>query len=144
MRQELTALLGVTLAVLVTIGGAVFGISQWIEDRFGPQYVAAFWLGVLFLVAYMLGQWRAGAIQKQTLDAIVDFQAADDRGEVARMGVFREIARSGREFDKDVRRAALPLARHHAAALTERHLLEAERKAPEVDNWYVLPEVEDQ
>lgn len=45
---------------------------------------------------------------------IVNFQAADDRGEAARMNAIREMMRNNREYDKDVRRLALPMARQIA------------------------------
>lgn len=142
--QKLTALF-VSFALAITaIGGCIFLLSSWIENRFGAVYVAAFWLMILLCIAMFVGVLIAGMVQRWTLDGVIGFQEADDRGEVARANVYREMVRAQREFDKDVRRAALPLAKQHALAIEERRLLEAQRvKESDGDDWYVIPEGDD-
>lgn len=142
--QKLTALFVSLAGAIATIGGCVFLLSSWIESRFGAVYVAAFWLMILLCVAMFVGVLIAGMVQRWTLHGIIGFQEADDRGEVARANVYREMVRAQREFDKDVRRAALPLAKQQATVLEERRLLEAQRsKESSGDDWYVIPEGDD-
>lgn len=142
--QKLTALLISFTGAVAAIGGCIFLLSIWIESRFGAVYVAAFWLMVLLCVAMFVGVLIAGMVQRWTLHGIIGFQEADDRGEVARAHVYREMVRGQREFDKDVRRAALPLAKQHAMVLQERHMLEAQRvQANSEDDWYAIPEADD-
>jgi len=141
--QKLTALLwGVAVSVFV-VAGAAFGISYWIETRFGATYVMVVWGGLALCIAMFVGVLIAGMVQRWTLNGIVDFQAADDRGEVARFGAIKEVLRGQREFDRDVRRAALPLAKNQAYVITERQRLEDTRRQVETDaaaDWYALPD----
>jgi hypothetical protein len=112
----------------------------WIQENFGEIGVVVAGLSILLCVALCFGALIAWLIQRTTLNAIVDFQAADDRGEVARANVYREMMRGEREFSKDVRRAALPLAKQQAHYITERKQLEWKRQHDtEEDDWYALP-----
>ena len=141
--QKFTAMLyGVALSAL-TVGGVVFGISYWLESRFGASSVLVVWGGLGLCIAMFVGILIAGMVQRWTLNGIVDFQAADDRGEVARFGAIKEVLRGQREFERDVRRAALPLAKNQAYVINERQRLEDTRHRIETtaaDDWYALPD----
>ena len=141
--QKLTAMLLTLSVVLFLVIGAVFGLSYWIESRFGANYVAAFWLMILLCIAMFVGVLIANMVQRTTLNGVIDFQAADDRGEVARFGAMKEMMRGQREFERDVRRAALPLAKNQAYVINERQRLEDTRQRIETDaadDWYALPD----
>ena len=141
--QKFTALLWGVAVSVIAVGGVIFGVSYWIQTQFGANYVAAFWLMILLCIAMFVGVLIAGMVQRTTLNGIVDFQAADDRGEVARFGAIKEVLRGQREFERDVRRAALPLAKNQAYVLTERQRLEDTRHRIETtaaDDWYALPD----
>lgn len=143
--KHLTTLLGSFALAIFAIGGLIYFVTSWISDNFGELAAGAFWLMLFGALMLFLGVLIAGMIQRWTLNALVDFQDADDRGEVARANVVREMIRSQREFDKDVRRAASPLARQQAQVIDQRRQLEAQnRAAQETDDWYVLPEVGDE
>jgi len=141
--QRFTALLwGVAVSVLA-VAGLVFGISYWLESRFGATSVLVVWGGLGLCVAMFVGILIAGMVQRWTLNGIVDFQAADDRGEVARFGAIKEVLRGQREFERDVRRAALPLAKGQAYVIAERQRLEDTRRqiaVDDADSWYALPD----
>lgn len=125
--------------LVLAAGGLGILITVWIADNFGNWAAGAFWLMLFGAAMLLAGVGVAGLIQRWTLNAIVDFQAADDRGEVARANVIREMVRGQREFDKDVRRAALPLARQQAYVITERRQLEAQNKPTGDDFYDALP-----
>lgn len=127
-------------AAVASIAVPAILATWWIEENFGEVGVVAAWLSILLCLALCVGALIAWLIQRTTLNALVDFQAADDRGEVARANVYREMLRGEREFSKDVRRAAMPLAKTQAQYLTERKQLEWKRQHDtEEDDWYALP-----
>lgn len=132
---------GAFAAAILALGGLIYMITTWISDNFGTEIAAGFWLMLFGAFMLFLGVLIAGMIQRWTLNGIVDFQAADDRGEVARQNVVREMIRGQREFDRDVRRAALPLAKQQAHVITERKQLEMQGKAAQDEaEWYALDE----
>lgn len=141
MMKNCTPLLGALATVILALGGLIYMITTWISDNFSPTAAAFFWLMLFGAIMLFVGVLIAGMIQRWTLNGIVDFQAADDRGEIARANVIREMIRGQREYDRDVRRAALPLAKQQAHVITERKQLEMQNKATdEYDQWYALDE----
>lgn len=82
------------LAILLVIVGAGYGISAYLDAEFGSFAVVAVWFFITNL-ATAFGVWKlALASFRVGGDAIVDFQAADDRGEVARARVLQEVVKS--------------------------------------------------
>lgn len=143
--KNLATCFGTFAAAILAIGILIYAITMWIVDNFGELAAGAFWLMLFGAIMLLLGVVVSGWVQRNTLNAMVDFQAADDRGEIARANVIKEMIRGQREFDRDVRRAALPLARQQAHVITERKQLEAQNRATRnTDDWYVLPDVEDE
>lgn len=81
------------LGLFLTIVYVCFAISNYLDREFGSVAVVALWAFVLMILTG-LGVWtmalksfRAGG------DLIVDFQAADDKGEVARNKVLLETVK---------------------------------------------------
>lgn len=140
MQRLIGLLLSFAAAALVVVGFIVL-VSSWIESRFGPVWVVAVWAALGLCAAMFVGVLIAGMVQRWTLNGLVDFQAADDRGEIARANVMREMVRGANRYEQDLRRLAAPIAKQQAAAMTERYMLSAERKQDaRGDSWYQLPE----
>lgn len=88
------------LAILLVIVGAGYGISAYLDAEFGSFAVVAVWFFITNL-ATAFGVWKlALASFRVGGDAIVDFQAADDRGEVARAKVLQEIVKATWQGEK--------------------------------------------
>lgn len=139
MKNIAPAFLSISI-LIGAIGGILYGVTSWIEDRFGRMMAGAFWLMLFGALMLFLGVLIAGMIQRWTINGIVGFQEADDRGEVARANVIREMIRGQREFDRDVRRAAMPLARQQAGVMVERKQLEMQQQnGDKAAAWYALP-----
>ena len=85
------------LGILLAVAGIGFVVSTGIQSMFGDVYVGAFWLVILVLGSFFGSQWWALKLFRAGGELIVDFQAADDRGEVARQRVTLESAKSQRE-----------------------------------------------
>lgn len=81
------------LAILLVIVGIGVGVSAWMQANYGADSVLAFWAMVFVIVGIVAGWGMSLRTQRATLNAIVDFQAADDRGEVARAKVLQEVMR---------------------------------------------------
>ncbi len=139
--QKMTGLLLSFAAAALVVVGFVVLVSNWIESRFGPVWVVAIWAALGLCVAMFVGVLIAGMVQRWTLNGLVDFQAADDRGEIARANTMREIVRGANQYEKDLRRLAMPIAKQQALAMQERYALQAERKQGDTGNsWYQLPD----
>lgn len=137
--QKVTALLVSVAAVALVVVGFVVLVSSWIESRFGPVWVVAVWAALGLCVAMFVGVLIAGMVQRWTLTGIVDFQAADDRGEIARTQMLREMLRGTNQYERDLRRLAGPIAKQQALAMQERLAFQAERKQNDTDDsWYQL------
>lgn len=81
------------LAILVVIAGIGLGISAWMQNNYGSDSVLAFW-GLFLILAGIFGGWGMSLkTMRIVLNSIIDFQAADDRGEVARAKVLQEVVR---------------------------------------------------
>lgn len=98
------------LAILLVIVSVGFGVSAWMQANYGPDSVLAFWAMVFILSGVFAGWGMSLRTQRATLNAIVDFQAADDRGEVARAKVLQEVVRGSWRGDAFAasRQAKLP------------------------------------
>ena len=141
--QKLTVLLWGIAAAVLSVGVFVFGISYWLESRFGASSVLVVWGGLGLCIAMFVGVLIANLVQRTTLNGIIDFQAADDRGEIARRAVEKEKIKGQNRYDQDVRRAAIVLAKTQAHAIVERGRLEDTRhriEADDADSWYALPD----
>ena len=88
------------LAIMLIIVGAGFGISSWIQANYGASAVLMVWGGFILIGGIFAGWGMALKTQKATLENIVDFQSADDRGEVARAKVLQEVVRSTWQGEK--------------------------------------------
>lgn len=81
------------LAILVVIAGIGLGISAWMQNNYGADSVLVFW-GLFLILAGIFGGWGMSLkTMRIVLNSIIDFQAADDRGEVARAKVLQEVVR---------------------------------------------------
>lgn len=88
------------LAILLVIVGVGFGISSWIQTNYGASAVLMVWGGVILIGGIFAGWGMSLRTQRATLELIVDFQSADDRGEVARAKVLQEVVRSTWQGEK--------------------------------------------
>lgn len=137
--QRVYATLGILVAVMVffiIMLGVTFGVFG--VDGVGTVMIVAGILVVLiiaFLVFVGIVKLIA-SIYGNATSHIINFQAADDRGEVERLRITRELMRSDREYDKDVRRLAVPVARQLARQLPV-------AKQVEPDDFYRLPVYDD-
>ena len=94
-----------TLLIIVTVLGVV---GVFVYNAFGEVatlvYVVVVGVSAIIYTAILTGQMMALAASRSALNAIVDFQAADDRGEVARARMLTEVVRhSGRIATEDAR-----------------------------------------
>ena len=84
-----------TAVVVVSLLAALIALVVWLRYEFGATWAAAGLLLLFGTIAIVVGQLLSLATQRATLNAIVDFQAADDRGEVARAKMLTEVIRQG-------------------------------------------------
>ena len=85
------------LGILLGVAGIGFVVSTGIQSMFGDVYVGVFWICLVVIGSIFCGWGMSLRTQRATLEAIIDFQAADDRGEVARQRVNLESAKTQRE-----------------------------------------------
>ena len=85
------------LGLLLALAGIGFVISMGIQSMFGDIYVGVFWICLVIIGSIFVGQLWALKLFRAGGKLIVDFQAADDRGEVARQKVNLEGAKAQRE-----------------------------------------------
>ena len=85
------------LGILLALAGIGFVISLGIQQMFGDIYVGVFWICLVIIGSIFVGQLWALKLFRAGGELIVEFQAADDRGEVARQRVNLESAKSQRE-----------------------------------------------
>jgi hypothetical protein len=88
------------LAILLVIVGVGFGISAWIQANYGASAVLMVWGGFILISGIFAGWGMSLRTQRATLENLVDFQSADDRGEVARAKVLQEVVRSTWQGEK--------------------------------------------
>lgn len=130
----------------------LFVLIWWgVSYYFGDEGVRVSMLGVAVLVVFavVFGTFAVAvrmvtAVHNNTINGIVDFQAADDRGEVARMNAWRQVTKN----DGDMVRIAAKFAQEQAKAITaaERASWEIEQRptpalAYNAEAWDVVPTV---
>lgn len=96
-----------TAVVVVSLLAALIALVVWLRYEFGATWAAAGLLLLFGTIAIVVGQLLSLATQRATLNAIVDFQAADDRGEVARANMWRELIRGQNKMAIDDNKHAL-------------------------------------
>ena len=92
--RALILLLLAALAFLVVAVGVGWLISSWVEGNYGPNAVLVLWVIALVLAAVFAGHRATLSTMKTVLGAYVEVQTADDKGEIARMGVQRELVKA--------------------------------------------------
>lgn len=92
--RALGLLLFAALAFLVVAVGVGWFVSSWIDDNYGPDAVLVLWGVVLVLMAIFAGHRATLSTMKVVLNAYTEVQTADDKGEIARMGVQRELVKA--------------------------------------------------
>lgn len=127
-----TAIMVIACMVFFLIMIGIVGFTYGVE---GIQYllpilgvIAAFGVALFFVVVVML---VVAYINNRATQNIISFQAADDMGETARMNMMREVVKGNNNYDKDVRRLALPVARQLARPASR-------AKEVEQDDFYEL------
>lgn len=91
-----------TAIVVLAVLAALVALVAWLRYEFSANIAAVALLALFGVVVLAIGQLLSLATQRATLNAIVDFQAADDRGEVARSRLLTEVVRqSGKIAQKD-------------------------------------------
>ena len=84
-----------TAVVVVSVLVAITALIVWLRYEFGSISAVTGLLLLFGVVTLIVGWLLSLATQRATLNAIVDFQAADDRGEVARAKMLTEVIRQG-------------------------------------------------
>ena len=118
--RALALMMIAALAFLVVAVGIGWLVSSWVEGNYGPDAVLVFWAIVLVLGAVFAGHRVTLATMKTVLAAYVAVQTADDKGEIARMGVQRELAKASiwGEQKRYQEQPALPVPTPQYPALT--------------------------
>ena len=118
--RALALMMILALAFLVVAVGIGWLVSSWVEGNYGPDAVLVFWAIVLVLGAVFAGHRVTLATMKTVLAAYVEVQTADDKGELARMGVQRELVKASiwGEQKRYAEPAALPAPSVQYPALT--------------------------
>lgn len=91
---------------IVIVVGSIFLAGWWLESRFGAGVAIAGLGGVFGVAIFIAGVWVAAQNSRHTLAAAAEFITCTTRAQAAQAGVFRELARGGREEAADVRRLA--------------------------------------
>ena len=118
--RALALMMILALAFLVVAVGIGWLVSSWVEGNYGPDAVLVFWAIVLVLGAVFAGHRVTLATMKTVLAAYVAVQTADDKGEIARMGVQRELVKASiwGEQKRYQEQPALPVPTPQYPALT--------------------------
>lgn len=82
-----------TAIVVLAVIAALVCLVAWLRYEFSPTLAAVALLALFGVVVFAAGALLSLASQRATLSAIVEFQAADDRGEVARARMLTEVVR---------------------------------------------------
>ncbi len=123
--KTITLLMLTVLAIIILLVGSVFGISAWVQANWGANAVAGVW-AVIGAAGTLFAGWGLSLkTQRATLNAIIDFQEADDRGEVARAKLLTEVVKRSWQGEQ--------YAARHAPALPAPATLQL--PAQPVDNW---------
>ena len=118
--RALALMMIAALAFLVVAVGIGWLVSSWVEGNYGPDAVLVFWAIVLVLGAIFVGHRVTLATMKTVLAAYVAVQTADDKGEIARMGAQRDLAKAAiwGEQKRYQEQPALPVPTPQYPALT--------------------------
>ena len=118
--RALALMMILALAFLVVAVGIGWLVSSWVEGNYGPDAVLVLWVLVLVLFAIFAGWKMTLSTMKTVLGAYVEVQTADDKGEIARMGVQRELVKASiwGEQKRYQEQPALPVPTHQYPALT--------------------------
>ena len=144
-NQHLFLMLSLGMLLLVAVG-AFIGLSWYFFGQTGGMIafvmIAVLAVGLVIWLMVMGSINSVSNIYRDAANTIVDFQAADDRGEVMRH--MASVMKSDSQLDRSVLSLAGNLAKGHAKALVgnyndEQRLLE--QKEVE-DKWYNVPEFE--
>ena len=92
--RALILLLLAALAFLVVAVGVGWVVSSWVEDNYGPNAVLVLWVLLLVLFGIFAGWKMTISTMQVVLNAYTEVQTADDKGEIARMGVQRELVKA--------------------------------------------------
>ncbi len=132
-----TAIMVIASMVFILLMIGIVGIAYGLE---GIQYllpilgvVAGLAVMLFFVIVTMLVVAYIFNLANRNDRAA---QESNDRADVAKFNALREGMRADREYDKDVRRLALPVARQLARPAPQ-------SKAVEQDDFYQLPVYDD-
>ena len=125
--KTITLLMMTVLAIIILLVGSVFGISAWVQANWGANAVAGVWAVIGAAGALFAGWGLSLKTQRATLDAIIDFQEADDRGEVARARLLTEVVKGAWQGEQHAAR--------HAPALPSPTPTTLQLPAQTADNW---------
>lgn len=123
--KTITLLMLTVLAIIILLVGSVFGISAWVQANWGANAVAGVWAVIGAAGALFAGWGLSLKTQRATLNAIIDFQEADDRGEVARAKLLTEVVKGSWQGEQ--------YSARHTTALPGPATLQL--PAQPVDNW---------
>lgn len=82
-----------TAVVIVSVLVSLAALVTWLRYEFSPSLAAIALLALFGVIVFAAGSLLSLANQRATLSAIVEFQAADDRGETERFRAMREYIR---------------------------------------------------
>jgi hypothetical protein len=118
--RALALMMIAALAFLVVAVGIGWLVSSWVEGNYGPDAVLVLWVLVLVLFAIFAGWKMTISTMKVVLAAYTEVQTADDKGEIARMGVQRELVKASiwGEQKRYQEQPALPVPTPQYPALT--------------------------
>jgi hypothetical protein len=118
--RALALMMIAALAFLVVAVGIGWLVSSWVEGNYGPDAVLVLWVLVLVLFAIFAGWKMTISTMKVVLAAYTEVQTADDKGEIARMGVQREPVKASiwGEQKRYQEQPALPVPTPQYPALT--------------------------
>lgn len=127
------------IALLLIALGAFVGVAWYFWGEFGAKTAVVFLCAILLILLswaiIMASINRVSFIYRDAADLIVNFQAADDRGEVMRS--LANVVKSGNQLDSNVLRLAGNMAKGQARSIidTERRLTTAQQPDPKLDLW---------
>ena len=139
MQSNQRLFLIVLLITLLLIALAAFvGVAFYLWGEFGAKVAVVFLIAVsLILLSWgiiMASINRVSFIYRDAADLIVNFQAADDRGEVMRS--LANVVKSGNQLDSNVLRLAGSMAKGQARAIVDANRqLPTTQEDPKIDVW---------
>lgn len=144
-NQRLFLILSMGALLLLAVG-AFIGLAWYFFGQTGG--IVAFFVVAILSVGLVIWLMVIGSvnvasnIQRDTAHMLVDFQSADDRGEVMRH--MANMMKSGNQLDKSVLSLAGNLAKGQAKALTDSHYNEQRmlEQSQENEEWWNVPDFE--